>query len=274
MLGTAERVKSGFDPDGKAHASLDLALRPCPACGEPVHLDAPVCGVCGQALPWTGLADLKEIQFPARTSGKALACLILGCASFLLLPGLAAAVLGHRALSEIKRSAGRLKGRRLAWSGLALGYLGLLGVPAWLLFSGVHLPWHDPALAKEDRAITSLRMLDIALQAYAATYGNGFPESLSQLGPPTGQAPLDSNSSGFVSSDLASGRTFGYGFTYVVTGRDATGHPNAYAIRADPPASASPSLPHFFTDQTQVIRVSQGRPATYESPAAVTEPAR
>src|SRR5271169_1934420 len=50
---------------------------------------------------------------PQETSGKATASLILGIAAYLILPFLAAIpaiILGHLALSDIKKKAGRLKG--------------------------------------------------------------------------------------------------------------------------------------------------------------------
>ena len=57
---------------------------------------------------------------PAETSGKATASLILGILAYIILPFLAAIpaiILGHLALSEIKKSAG-LKGNGMATAGV------------------------------------------------------------------------------------------------------------------------------------------------------------
>ncbi|HEX5271870.1 MAG TPA: DUF1559 domain-containing protein, partial [Gemmataceae bacterium] len=60
---------------------------------------------------------------PKKTSGKAVAALILGLASFCvpLLGSVAAIVLGLMSLSEIKKSRGRLGGKGMAAAGVALG---------------------------------------------------------------------------------------------------------------------------------------------------------
>ena len=57
----------------------------------------------------------------AETSGKAITSLICGLLFFVPFAFIAAVVFGHIALSEIKRSAGRLKGEGLAIAGLVLG---------------------------------------------------------------------------------------------------------------------------------------------------------
>ena len=72
---------------------------------------------------------------PPKTSGMAVASLILGVANVVLLscccgtgfiPAVLAIVFGHVAQYQIKRSAGRLEGSSLAIAGLACGYIGLV----------------------------------------------------------------------------------------------------------------------------------------------------
>lgn len=61
-----------------------------------------------------------------KDSTMALLSMIFGIAAFLVLPGIgaiAAIILGHLGKSEIKKSAGMLKGNGMATAGLILGYV-------------------------------------------------------------------------------------------------------------------------------------------------------
>jgi len=61
-----------------------------------------------------------------KDSTLALLSLIFGIASYFVLPGIgaiAAVILGHLGKSEIKKSAGMLKGNGMATWGLVLGYI-------------------------------------------------------------------------------------------------------------------------------------------------------
>ncbi|MHC5078085.1 MAG: DUF4190 domain-containing protein, partial [Planctomycetota bacterium] len=73
-----------------------------------------------------------EYEVPARTSDLALYSLIAGVLSYVILPfvgAIAAVIMGHMALGEIKRSGGALGGRGMAVGGLVLGYIQILAVP-------------------------------------------------------------------------------------------------------------------------------------------------
>ncbi len=78
------------------------------------------------------------------TSGKARASLVLGIFALLSaclvvggFPGLLAAIFGHLALRDIRRSGGRVKGHGLAIAGLVLGYFSI-GVALLVWFSLRH----------------------------------------------------------------------------------------------------------------------------------------
>jgi len=60
-----------------------------------------------------------------RTSGLAIASMVLGIVWIFWLGSVLAVIFGHVALSQIKRSMGALGGRGMAIAGLVLGYLGL-----------------------------------------------------------------------------------------------------------------------------------------------------
>ncbi|MGE5326206.1 MAG: DUF4190 domain-containing protein [Deltaproteobacteria bacterium] len=249
------------------HASRLPAMRPCPACREPIHADSLICCVCGRLLPLRQEESVNPGAHSQPRSRKARASLILGCFSFLLLPGLAAVILGHLARAEIRRSRGALRGGRHAAAGLILGYLGLLATPALLAVSG--LPGHlfSARVSQEDTALDSLRALNIAIQAYSATYHQGFPEKLSQLGPAASNSDPSDEASGFIAAQLASGQADEYRIRYRVTARDIKSFPCAYTITAEPDArAAGDGRRYFYTDQTQTIRFSRHRPSTSSSP--------
>src|SRR4051812_39870516 len=70
---------------------------------------------------------------PPVRSGLALASLILGIASLVLILfgpvlGIAAAICGHRARTEIRNSGGKISGRRMALAGIICGYLATFAV--------------------------------------------------------------------------------------------------------------------------------------------------
>ena len=88
------------------------------------------------------------------TSGMAIASLVLGtvavagawCCCLGFPTGALAIILGHFALSKIRRSGGRLDGRGLAIAGLVMGYLGLvlqiLVILGWIICAHAHWRMH------------------------------------------------------------------------------------------------------------------------------------
>jgi hypothetical protein len=91
----------------------------CARCGQGMPEGATLCAACGQQTspanpPLGGLpapsSSMPGSVAPQKTSGMAIASLIFGI-FFIFFPlSIAAIVFGHIALSQIKRSAGRLGG--------------------------------------------------------------------------------------------------------------------------------------------------------------------
>jgi type II secretory pathway pseudopilin PulG len=88
-----------------------------------------------ESSPWTALASIPElgINLPLhpRPSRLAIWSMILGIGGIMgffifLMPPLLAITLGHQALRTIRKSDGALTGRGMGWTGLILGYLGLV----------------------------------------------------------------------------------------------------------------------------------------------------
>ncbi len=218
----------------------------------------------------------------AETSGKALASLICGFFFWIFPASVAAIILGHLSLSEIRKAAGRLKGRGMAVTGLVLGYGGLLLLPViFLLGMAIIIPnlLRSRIAANEASAIGSLRTLNSAATQYAVTYGNGFPPSLDSLGTAeSGGANCDHAQ--LADSALVSGQRFGYVFVYFLE-PNSGGPPalspaatangctvpggSAFEIHADPVTRGTTGMRSFYTDQTGIIRWEAAKPATADS---------
>src|SRR5262249_28588993 len=120
---------------------------------------------------------------------KAIASLVCGVLFMCAPASIAAIILGHLALADIKPAAGRMAGRGMAIAGLALGYAGLALTATAILFVTFMVPKQLSPLvpANEAAAIATLRTYETALQAYAEKCpAQGYPASLSPLGPGQG----------------------------------------------------------------------------------------
>lgn len=101
----------------------------CPHCREAIQPDARVCKHCG----WRFGLGLQTSQ-SGKASGAAIASLVFGILMLGGLGSLLAVILGHAALSDIKRTNEQLGGRGIAIAGLILGYVGLAAVAALVVF--------------------------------------------------------------------------------------------------------------------------------------------
>ncbi len=162
----------------------------CAACGNSLSLEDRFCRVCGRAADAVSPSipvpsAVAPYSGPSETSGKALASLVFGLLFFVPLAFVAAVVLGHLALSEIKKSAGRLKGQGLAIAGLVLGYGWIAILPVMLIVAAIAIPnlLRARIQANEASAVFQTRRLVIAETSYANSHPqNGFTCSLSELG--------------------------------------------------------------------------------------------
>ncbi len=241
----------------------------CPSCGSPTSADARLCPSCGRDLTvasaGTGPGSTPPQPVEAKTSGMAVASLVLSLFSLLLIPGVLAIVFGHVSRGKIKRAAGKLKGGGVALVGLFFGSLGV----AALVIGAIVIPntfdSHQRS-ANQASAVGSLRTLNTAEVTYASTYNRGFASSLTALGPQLAGKPEDAERAGLIDEVLASGRKSRYVFTYRVTASDDRGFPSAYTINADPVDAGMRGEGHFFSDQSGVIRRERDRPANKDSP--------
>jgi type IV pilus assembly protein PilA len=255
----------------------------CSQCGSPLTAAAAVRPTTGPgAVSGSSFATPPPLVGNPPTSGKAIASLICGIFTFFFPASIAAIILGHVSLSEIRGSAGRLGGRGLATTGLVLGYLGLMIIPVTIV-AAIAIPnlLHARVAANEASAVGSLRVINTAAISYAATFENGFPSSLDVLGSAPGGESACKHAS-LIDAPLASGRKSGYVFTYtpVFPGNSAApvispkaaakgctaGGASGYTVTADPMQRGTTGRRSFYTDQSGIIRFSgNGESATANS---------
>ncbi len=256
----------------------------CNQCGAQLIEGAKFCRVCGRAVSAAASsAEVPTSEFPAQftdqpansaaayaptvqqpTEPKALGSLISGIIGLTFIPVLAsivAVVLGHMSLSEIKKSAGRLKGQGMAIAGLVMGYLGIAFIPIILIIAAIAIPNLLRARigANESSAIGAVRSINYAEQKYSAQAPDkGFTCSLSDLGPRFGVGASD-DAADLIDAGIASGTKFGYNFSLRNCESDTTGGPVVrYKLLAEPVNSGVTGGKIFCSDETGEIRSARG----------------
>src|SRR5262245_39507322 len=161
------------------------------------------CSVCGrQTIPNAPVAVAPVPFGPLAISGKAILSLVCGLLFFIPMAFIAAIIFGHLSLSEIRRSAGRLKGQGMAIAGLVLGYGWFVFIPVVLILAAIAIPNFLRAriAANESSAVASVHTLNASEVAYRSAHTEaGYTCSLSDL-------------SSLINSQLAAGQKNGYAF--------------------------------------------------------------
>lgn len=264
-------------------------MKRCPYCAEAIQDDTRVCPHCRMDLTGNVYAQPTPppppqpvypqppaappplpgnayATAPGETSGKAMGSLISGVAAYVIAPfvgAVVAVVLGHLGMSEIKKSAGRLKGDGLAVAGLVLGYLQISVLP-FLIIAAIAIPnlLKSRMAANEASAVGSLRTITTAEISYASTCQKvGFAYSLKELGPNGTVCP---DGKDLIDFGLASGLKSGYRFTPHMSSFTGQRPETGFGWNADPVTNAT-GANHFFVDQTGVIRFRNTGPADENS---------
>ena len=260
----------------------------CSRCGQTMPDGATLCASCGQQIglasaPLTGLspihpqaAGIPGFQAPQKTSGLAIASLIFGILFIFFPLSIPAIVFGHIALSQIKKSSGRLGGRGLAIAGLVLGYLGIAMIPLILIIAAIAIPnlLRARIAANEGSAAATVRSINTAQVSYQASYpAAGYARDLASLG---GAEPCTSSQSTacLLENRIAvAGASPGlHGYTFgVVASADGT----QYVVSAVPNARNQTGIRSFCSTEDGVVRVdSNGGAAPDHDACALMAPIR
>ena len=232
-------------------------MKQCPNCRANIADFVPTCPYCGvnvAVLPaggvqpaWTGAQE---------KSGKATASLVCGVLFFFWpITALVAVILGHLALSEIKKSAGRLAGQGLAVAGLVLGYIGLAAIPFILIIAAIAIPnlLRARTAANEASAVGTLRTYNTAMVTYVnACPDIGYPSSLDNLGP----GGKDCAHMDLVEPQMAAQVPVKHGYRFFYMREQSPEGKLKYILAADPVTPGTSGVRHFFTDESGVIRFS------------------
>jgi hypothetical protein len=157
-----------------------------------------VCPACGRNIVVPSTPEAKQpapsaSQPPGRTSGKAVASLVLGLPALFfcmnILTGIPAIIFGVLGLKEIGRSGGRLQGKSLAATGIITGTLGILALlPLVLLI--VYAVGEYREIDARTRSFENLRDIGLALEVYEAEHGQ-FPGPVASAHDPGGIFPVN-----------------------------------------------------------------------------------
>jgi len=243
-------------------------VKQCANCKNNLADFVAVCPFCGASIPVAQASQFgaqpPEWSGPPQNSGKAIASLICGVVFFFWPLSVAAVILGHLALSDIKRSAGRLAGRGMAIGGLVTGYIGVSIIP-FLIIAAIAIPnlLRSRMAANEASAVGSLHTYNTAMVTYSGACPDiGYPTSLESLGPGT----KDCSHMDLVNAQLASQDPVSRGYRFIYTPhRDPGQIATRYQIVATPVNPGATGVRQFFTDESGVIRFSTNGSANVES---------
>jgi hypothetical protein len=134
-----------------------------------------------------------------------------------------------------------------------------------LLAYGLYLWRWNPL----DTAIQTMPTILAGMELYKQTYKT-YPPMLSALGgaPAACATVATAAAACLIDNVLASGEKSGYILRYKAIDTLRSGGSDAFALTADPVNGEGTRKRHYFADQTGVIRIEIGRPATAASPPA------
>jgi hypothetical protein len=195
---------------------------------------------------------------PQHTSGLAIASLVCSIVCFPV--NIAGIICGHLALSEIKKSAGRIGGRGLAIAGLVIGYIQFAMIPFILIIAAIAIPnlLRSRIAANEASAVSAVRTLNTAEAVWQSQHEvQGYSCSLAQLGP-AGVPGAPADAAGYIDGKLASGFKSGYRISLRGCEPDTPNEPaKRYMVIAEPSAPGQSGVRAFCADESGIVRFSK-----------------
>jgi Domain of unknown function (DUF4190) len=229
------------------------------------------CPYCGAAQPVRQTAVAAQGWQAPGNSNKAIASLVCGVLFMCAPASIAAIVLGHLALVDIKRAAGRMSGKGMAIAGLVLGYsgIGLTTLYFAFVFFLVRNTFNHDVPANESAAIVTLQNYQAALETYAKKCdAQGYPATLSRLGPGRGDctgANLIHDRRLVAAAPVAKGYTFEYR-----PGVNGTDRVSFFVLVARPLIPGSTGKRFFYLDESGVMRAANSQNVGPNSPPVGT----
>ena len=174
-----------------------------------------------------------------QTDSKAIGSLICGIASvtiFSILAGIPAIILGHISRSDIRKSAGQLKGEGLALAGLIMGYISVAFIPVILIIVAIVIPnlIRSHQAAHESEAVSMLWRINTAEETYRSMTNGRYGQMMDLID----KDLVDSDVRGIVS---------GYNYTVTVS---AAG--TEFTANAEPAATGQGRFGYFITSNGEV----------------------
>lgn len=233
-------------------------MKQCTNCRGNLADFVALCPYCGVAQPVPQTAQPGWGESP-QNSNKALASLICGALFFFLPAAIAAVILGHLALPEIKRSAGRLAGQGFAVAGLVMGYVGIAFAAIFFLAVGIGVrhAMRQNVPANEFAAIQTMRKYDEALKAYAVKCPQrGYPQTFASLGPGSG----DCTRANLLNARETITRPVRLGYQFVYSpGVSGAERVTVFALVASPIQPGITGRRYFPLDEGGVVRQADSR---------------
>ena len=227
----------------------------CAGCGNNITPQDQFCPACGRAASATATPAIPGLgvqtpiaEVPAETSVKAIVSLICGLFFFFLPFSIVAIIFGHLSLSDIRRSAGRLKGHGMAVAGLVLGYLGIAAIPIILIVAAIAIPnlLRARIAANEASAASWVRTVNSAETAYAQLHPTaGFTCALSDLA-----------GDQLITRELATGRKNGYVLELSDCTTSVEGGPKVkFRVIVYPETRNTTGTRAFCSDESMIVKV-------------------
>jgi len=181
-----------------------------------------------------------EFDEMPKTDGKAIASLVCGIASItvlFILAGIPAIILGHISRSEIRKSAGRLRGEGMALAGLIMGYLSFAIIPLLIIIAAIVVPslLRSRQAAHETSAVFTLRKIHAAEEMYIVDTGGSFGKMNDLIG------------RNLVESNLFPSAHDGYNFDVTV---DSSG--KEFTATAEPESTATGRYGYFVSSDGEI----------------------